>query len=98
MSIADSGLAFISILVWSLIGFNFGRIARRYYREEKRGWPNGKSTYAVDWVLSMAWFIGSAFVLGALDRGGDFDAIELLGPVALIAAAAASLYCYRPRT
>ena len=45
----------------------------------------------------MAWFVGSAFILGALDRAGDFEDFELLGPVMLIVAVAASLYRYRPR-
>ena len=97
MTISDAGLAFLYIAVWGAIGFNFGRIARRYYREGTRGWPDGKSAYTLDWVLSMAWFVGSAFILGALDRAGDFEDFELLGPVMLIVAVAASLYRYRPR-
>lgn len=97
MNISDVGLAFIYVLVWSASGLNFGRIARRYYREKDLGWSNGKFNYTIDWILSMAWFVGSAFILGELDRIGDFDDVEYLGPVALIVTAAASLYRYRPR-
>ncbi|MFZ4878836.1 hypothetical protein ACL9RI_27445 [Janthinobacterium sp. Mn2066] len=97
MNIADTGLALIYVFVWCVSGFNFGRIARRYYREKKLGWPNGKYSYAMDWILSMVWFIGSAFILGELDRVGNFHPFDLLGPVALVVMAALGMYRYRPR-
>lgn len=97
MNTANAVLAFLYVCIWSADGFNFGRLARRYYREEKLRWPNGKFTYTIDWILSMGWFIGSAFILGELDHLGDFNEVESLGPLALIVAAAASLYHYRSR-
>lgn len=97
MRIIDVGMAFIYILIWMASGFNFGRIARRYYRELKLNWPNGKSGYAFDWIVSMIWFIGSAFLLGELDKKYNLSSVELIGPLALIVTLVASLYYYRPR-
>ena len=97
MNLVNTILAFIYVFVWSVSGFNFGRIARRYYREKQLNWPNGKFSYSVDWILSMGWFIGSAFLLGALERVGNFDDFEFMGPVALVIMVVASLFYYRPR-
>lgn len=85
------------LCVWGTDGVLFGVIARRYYREEKLDWPNGKARYTIAWAASMTWFVASALILGELDRRGSFDDLELLGPLARAATAIASLYHYRPR-
>ena len=45
----------------------------------------------------MIWFIGSAFLLGELDKKYNLSSVELIGPLALIVTLVASLYYYRPR-
>ena len=97
MSDYDIFLALIFVFLWGVTGFNGGRILRRYYREEKLNWPNGKRDYIVDWIFSMIWSIGVAFLLGKLKNIGAFEDFELFGPLVAIIIFGWSIYYFRQR-
>jgi hypothetical protein len=98
LNLTDVLLAFVYVLIWVIDGFNCGRIVCRFYREEKLQWLNGKFSYGVDWILSVIFTLGSAFVLGKLDDLGNFDDIELLGPLGAIIALVLSIRHFRDGT
>lgn len=93
MTSLDITLLISYIIIWFINGFNFGKLARRYYRE-RTYWSKG---YTIYWILSMIWFLASAFILAELDKSANFDAFEVLGVPLMILGIVISLYYYRPK-